>query len=214
MSLAALSRRTVLAAIVAATVAPGTANALTEEERGVLTEISSHLSAVDTMDGEFVQYNPDGQQLQGKFYIARPGKVRFQYDPPTTVQVIADGKSVLVFDKKLQTYDIWPLSQTPLRLLLDKSLDLATSEKVTRVGVAPDLIEVELQDETRFSAGTLNLIFDREGYQLRQWTVTDQQGLQTMVALYNVETGRELPPDLFKIDYNAATNAARENQNR
>jgi outer membrane lipoprotein-sorting protein len=140
--------------------------------------------------------------------------VRFQYDPPTTVQVIADGKSVLVFDKKLQTYDIWPLSQTPLRLLLDKSLDLSTSEKVTRVGVAPDLVEVELHDDTRFSAGVLNLIFERTSYELRQWTVTDQQGLQTMVALYNVETGKQLPPDLFEIDYNAATNAARENQNR
>jgi outer membrane lipoprotein-sorting protein len=211
----ALSRRTLLAAVLAtAAFAPGQASALTEEERGVLSEISTRLSAVDTMDGEFVQYNPDGQQLQGKFYIARPGKVRFQYDPPTTVQVIADGKSVLVFDKKLQTYDIWPLSQTPLRLLLDKSLDLATSEKVTRVGVAPDLVEIELQDETKFSSGTLNLIFERTNYELRQWTVTDQQGLQTMVALYNVETGKELPSDLFKIDYNAATNAARENQNR
>ena len=138
--------------------------------------------------------------------------MRFQYDPPATVSVIADGKSVLVFDKKLQTYDIWPLSQTPLRLLLDSSLDLATSDKVTRVGVAPDLVEVELQDETRFSAGTLNLIFDRATYELRQWTVTDQQGLQTMVALYNVETGNQLAADLFKIDYQAATNAAREQQ--
>lgn len=214
MGLAGLSRRAILCVGLAAAFAPGTASALTEEERGVLLEISARLSAVETMDGEFVQYNPDGQQLQGKFYIARPGRVRFQYDPPTTVQVIADGKSVLVFDKKLQTYDIWPLSQTPLRLLLDKSLDLSTTEKVTRVGVAPDLVEVELQDDTRFSAGTLNLIFERTSYELRQWTVTDQQGLQTMVALYNVETGKQLPSDLFKIDYNAATNAARENQNR
>jgi outer membrane lipoprotein-sorting protein len=215
MGLVAVTRRTLLAAMLAtAGFAPGPASALTEEERGVLLEISSRLSAVETMDGEFVQYNPDGQQLQGKFYIARPDRVRFQYDPPTTVQVIADGKSVLVFDKKLQTYDIWPLSQTPLRLLLDKSLDLSTSEKVTRVGVAPDLIEIELQDDTKFSSGTLNLIFERTSFELRQWTVTDQQGLQTMVALYNVETGKQLPSDLFKIDYNAATNAARENQNR
>ena len=209
----ALSRRTLLAAVLAtAAFAPGQASALTEEERGVLSEISTRLSAVETMDGEFVQYNPDGQQLQGKFYIARPGRVRFQYDPPTTVSVIADGESVLVFDKKLQTYDIWPLSQTPLRLLLDRNLDLANSDKVTRVGVAPDLVEIELQDETRFSAGTLNLIFDRTTYELRQWTVTDQQGLQTMVALYNVETGKALPKDLFQIDYQAATNAARENR--
>lgn len=206
--------RAILGALLAVALLPGVASALTDEERGVLAAIAARLSAVETMDGEFIQFNPNGDQLQGKFFIARPGRVRFQYDPPTTVSVIADGKSVLIFDKKLQTYDIWPLSQTPLRLLLDKNLDLATSEKVTRVGVAPDLVEVELQDETRFSAGTLNLIFDRANLDLKQWTVTDQQGLQTMVALYNVETGKQLASDLFKIDYLAATNAAREGQNR
>ncbi len=218
MSPLRLSRRTLLGAALAALL-PGaafaaasgdSAPAISDEQRAVLADISARLTTIATMDGDFVQFNPNGDQLQGKFYIARPGRVRFQYDPPTTISVIADGHSVLVFDKKLQTYDIWPLSQTPLRLLLDKSLDLATSDKVTRVGIAPDLVEVELQDETRFSAGTLNLIFDRETYELRQWTVTDQQGLQTMVALYNVETGKDLPSDLFKIDYNAATNAARE----
>ena len=212
MSLAALSRRAILAAGLAAVLLPGAAFALTEEERTVLGEISKKLSALATMNGEFVQFDPNGAQRQGQFFIARPGRVRFQYDPPTTVSVIADGKSVLVFDKKLQTYDIWPLSQTPLRLLLDSSLDLATSDRVTRVSAASDLVEVELQDETRFSAGTLNLVFDRGTNELRQWTVTDQQGLQTMVALYNVETGNNLSSDLFKIDYNAATNAAREKQ--
>ncbi|MDQ3560416.1 MAG: outer membrane lipoprotein carrier protein LolA [Pseudomonadota bacterium] len=210
MSLAALSRRAILAAGLAAVLLPGAAFALTDEERTVLGEISKKLSALATMNGEFVQFDPNGAQRQGQFFIARPGRVRFQYDPPTTVSVIADGKSVLVFDKKLQTYDIWPLSQTPLRLLLDSSLDLATSDRVTRVSAASDLVEVELQDETRFSAGTLNLVFDRGTNELRQWTVTDQQGLQTMVALYNVETGNNLSSDLFKIDYNAATNAARE----
>jgi outer membrane lipoprotein-sorting protein len=211
MRFAALRRATIGAVLCAATLAPGLAHALTGEEQAVLAQLSAKLSAVQTMDGEFIQYNPNGDQLQGKFFIARPGRVRFQYDPPTTISVIADGKSVLVFDKKLQTYDIWPLSQTPLRLLLEDNLNLATSDKVTRVGVAPDLIEVEMTDETKFSSGTLNLIFDSKNYELRQWTVTDQQGLQTMVALYNVETGKELPSNLFKIDYQAATNAAREN---
>jgi len=187
----------------------GAGFALTAEESAALAEISRAMINIQTMNGEFVQFNPDGEQLDGEFYMARPGRVRFQYDPPTTVSVIADGSSVLVFDRRLQTYDIWPLSQTPLRLLLDSNLDLATTDKVTRVGVASDLVEVELQDETRFSSGTLNLVFDRTTLELRQWTVTDQQGLQTMVALYNVETGNSLPADLFEIDYQAATNAAR-----
>ena len=214
MSLAALTRRAVLAAALAAAIVPGPAAALTEEETAMLGAISEKLSGVKTMNGEFVQFDPNGQQQQGRFFIARPGKVRFQYDPPATVSVVADGKSVLVFDKKLQTYDIWPLSQTPLRLLLDSGLDLATSDRVQSVSVAPDLVEVELEDETRFSAGTLNLVFDRSNLELRQWTVTDQQGLQTMVALYNVETGNDLASDLFRIDYAAATNAAREKDSR
>ena len=210
MSPAALSRRAVLAGALAGALLPGAAAAVTNDERTVLAEISQKLSGVATMNGEFIQYDPDGTQRQGKFYIARPGRVRFQYDPPTTISVIADGESVLVFDKKLQTYDIWPLSQTPLRLLLDSNLNLASSDRLRRVSVAPDLVEVELQDDTKFSAGTLNLVFDRKTSELRQWTVTDHQGLQTLVTLYNVETGKQLAGDLFKIDYNAATNAARE----
>lgn len=204
------TRRAVLAGALAAALLPAGASAITDEERKILAEITQKLAGVKTMNGEFVQFDPNGAQRQGKFYIARPGRVRFQYAPPTTVSVIADGKSVLVFDKKLQTYDIWPLSQTPLRLLLDSGLDLAQSTRVKRVSVAADLVEVELHDETRFSSGILNLVFDRNTYELRQWTVTDQQGLQTMVTLYNVETGNQLSGDLFKIDYAAATNAARE----
>ena len=210
MSFSAPTRRAFLCASLAAALAPRAALAATGDDRALLSEVSRKLSGVSTMNGEFVQFDPNGEQRQGKFYIARPGRVRFQYDPPATVSVIADGKSVLVFDKKLQTYDIWPLSQTPLRLLLDPNLDLSTSDRVTSVSVAPDLIEVELQDETRFSAGTLNLVFDRASSELRQWTVTDQQGLQTLVTLYNVEIGNTLAPDLFKIDYNAATTAAAE----
>ena len=212
MSLAPLTRRALVATLIAASFAPVPGYAITDEQAAVLHQISVALLEVETMNGEFVQFNPDGQQLQGRFFIARPGRVRFQYDPPATVRVIADGRSVLVFDQALQTYDIWPLSQTPLRLLLDSELDLATSEKVTAIGVADDLVEIVLEDETRFSAGTLNLIFDRQSYELRQWTVTDKQGLQTMVALYNLEIGNALDEDLFEIDYLAATNAARENQ--
>jgi outer membrane lipoprotein-sorting protein len=214
MTFLAPTRRTVLAGVLAAALLPAGASALTDQERAVLVEISQKLAGVKTMNGEFVQFDPNGAQRQGKFYIARPGRVRFQYAPPTTVSVIADGKSVLVYDKKLQTYDIWPLSQTPLRLLLDSGLDLAQSNRVKRVSVAADLVEVELHDETRFSSGILNLVFDRTSYELRQWTVTDQQGLQTMVTLYNVEIGNALSGDLFKIDYAAATNASRERQNR
>jgi outer membrane lipoprotein-sorting protein len=212
MNVAAVTRRALLATAVVAMLLPQASLALTDEEQAALSEIAQTLSGVQTMNGEFSQFDPDGSQREGQFFIARPGRVRFQYDPPATVSVIADGESVLVHDKALQTYDVWPLSQTPLRLLLDSNLNLATSDKVTSVSVASDLVEVELHDETRFSAGVLNLVFDRTTHALRQWTVTDQQGLQTLVVLYNVEVGNQLAADLFKIDYLAATNAAREQQ--
>lgn len=189
---------------------PAAAFALTAEESAVLSEISARLAATQTMNGEFIQYNPDGKQVQGKFYIARPGKVRFQYDTTNSLSIVADGKSVLVHDKRLQTYDIWPLSQTPLRLLLQSNLNLAKSDRVTSVSVEPDLVQVEMIDDTKFGGGTLTLVFDRKSAELRQWTVTDQRGVQTLVTLYNVEVGNRLAADLFKIDYNAATNASRE----
>lgn len=202
--------RAAVAAAVFLAVGAAAAQAMTPEQGAALNEISAKLRSIATMNGEFVQFNPDGQKVEGKFYIARPGKVHFEYARPSTISVTADGKSVLVHDKKLRTYDIWPLSQTPLRLLLDSNLNLATSDKVTGVGVANDLVEVILVDKTKFGGGTLTLVFDKVSTELRQWTIKDEQGLETTVALYNVEIGNQLAADLFKIDYAAATNAARE----
>jgi outer membrane lipoprotein-sorting protein len=207
----ALLRRLLLAAALSLG-ALSPALALSAEESAALTQIAQTLSGIRTMNGAFVQYDPDETERQGKFYIERPGKVRFQYDPPATVSVVSDGDQVLVYDKAMQTYDLWPLSQTPLRLLLDSNLNLATSDRVTKVTLSADIVEVELHDETRFSAGVLDLVFDRASNELRQWTVTDQQGLQTTVVLYGVEIGNQLSADLFTIDYMAATNAARERQ--
>ena len=209
MTLGQIFRRAALAAtlLVAGTVG---AAAITDAERAALGDLSKKLQSVSTMNGEFVQFNPSGDKVEGKFYIARPGKVHFQYAKPSNLSVTADGKSVLVHDKKLQTYDIWPLSQTPLRLLLDSNLDLSTSQKVRGVSVASDLIEVALLDKTKFGGGELTLVFDRKSSELRQWTVKDEQGLETTVTLYNVELGNRLPAQLFAINYTAATNAARE----
>ncbi|HEX2257392.1 MAG TPA: outer-membrane lipoprotein carrier protein LolA [Afifellaceae bacterium] len=196
--------------LVGAVFVAGAAAAMTEEERAALAAISQKFSGIGTMNGEFVQFGPSGDRTQGKFYIERPGKVRFQYDPPTTVSVIADGDSVLIHDRKLQTYDLVKLSQTPLRFLLDNRLDLTRFDKVRSVTVEPDLIQVVIVDDSRFGGGRLTLFFDKETFELRQWTVTDQQGLDTSVAIYNVETGNRLSSDLFKINYSAVTTSSRE----
>lgn len=203
-----------LAAALATTTISAGAIARTPQETSALNSIAAKLGAVRTMNGEFVQFGPNGERTDGKFYLARPGKVLFQYNPPTSLRVIADGKSVLVHDKRLQTYDIWPLSKTPLKFLLDSTLDLASSERVDSVTIEPDLIRVVVVDDSRFGGGQLTLFFDAATNELRQWTVTDEQGLETTVAIYNVEIGNELPQKMFHIDYNAVTNARREKSDR
>ena len=196
------------------TVAAAPATAWTADELDALERISKKLSSIKTMNGEFVQTGPTGGIAEGNFYLARPGKISFQYHPPTPISVTSDGKQVLVHDKKLQTYDLWPLSQTPLKFLLNKRLDLASSEQVKHVAMEEDLIQVNILDDSRFGGGVLALIFDSETLDLRQWTVTDQQGLDTTVAIFNVETGNKLDKKLFKIPYSLVTQANRERRNR
>jgi outer membrane lipoprotein-sorting protein len=188
--------------------------AWTAQEQEMLTRVSNKLSSISTMNGEFVQTGPSGGTVEGKFYLARPGKIKFQYHPPTPISVTSDGKQVLVYDKKLQTYDLWPLSQTPLKFLLTEKLDLARSERVKHIIVEPDLIQVSLLDDSRFGGGILALIFDFKTLDLKQWTVTDQQGLNTTVAIFNVETGNKLDKKLFKIPYAIVTQAQKERRQR
>jgi len=204
----------VLAAVLATTMNTTQTLARTPQETAALNAVAAKLGAVRTMNGEFVQFGPTGERSEGKFFLARPGKVLFQYNPPTTISVVADGKSVLIHDKRLQTYDIWPLSKTPLKFLLDSTLDLASSERVESVTVEPDLIRVVIVDDSKFGGGRLTLFFDAATNELRQWTVTDEQGLETTVAIYNVEVGNELSQKIFRIDYTAATNARRDNSDR
>ncbi len=214
MKITQLVRIAVLTTVLAATTSGAEAVARTPQENSALSSISAKLGAVRTMNGEFVQFGPTGDRTEGKFFLARPGKVLFQYDPPTPISVIADGKSVLVHDRRLQTYDIWPLSKTPLKFLLDSTLDLASSERVESVTIEPDLIRVVVVDDSRFGGGRLTLFFDAATNELRQWTVTDEQGLETTVAIYNVEIGNKLSKKIFRIDYNAATNARRTKNER
>ncbi|MEJ8474854.1 outer membrane lipoprotein carrier protein LolA [Roseibium algae] len=186
------------------------AKALTADETKTLSDVNAYFNSVKTMHGDFIQFGPEGGQTEGKFYISRPGKVRFYYNPPAKLDIIADGKSVSVKDRKLATQDIWPLSQTPLRFLLAADIDLQKDANVTNVIVEPDLVTVTLSDQTTFNSGILTLIFDAKDYALKQWTVTDAQGYDTSVAIYNVTTNAPTDPKLFQIDYLANT---RQNQN-
>ena len=153
------------------------------------------------MVGNFVQIGPDGRRLEGTFSIQKPGKVRFQYSPPSPIDIIADGSSVVVRDRSLETADFYPLSQTPLRYLLADRIDLLRDTDVISVSADDTFVTVVIE-ETQVMVGTnrLMIMFDAKNLQLKQWTVTDPQGLDTTVAVYNLDTAKKPDPNLFVIN--------------
>ena len=157
---------------------------------------------LQTLVGNFVQVGPDGSKTKGDFYIQKPGKVRFEYDPPTPIDIIADGSSLVVRDRKLATQDVYPLSQTPLRYLLSDRIDLLKDTNV--IAVASDDLYVTITiEEKQALIGTsrLMLMLGAKDGQLKQWTVTDPQGYDTTIAVYNLDTTKKLDPAMFKIDF-------------
>jgi outer membrane lipoprotein-sorting protein len=181
---------------------PGETLALDANQRSLVDRVSLYLSTVQTLIGDFVQVASDGGRNEGQFYIQKPGKVRFDYEPPSPIDVISDGQSVVVRNRRLATQDVIPLSQTPLRFLLSDRIDLLRDTNV--VGVyADDIFVTVVIEEKQPLIGTnrLMLMFNAKDLQLRQWTVTDPQGFDTTVAVYNLDTNKRPDPGMFKIDY-------------
>ncbi|WP_412535182.1 outer membrane lipoprotein carrier protein LolA [Mesorhizobium sp. BAC0120] len=162
-------------------------------------KIADHFSSVQTMAGEFVQFGPRGQQTGGKFYIQRPGKLRFNYDKPNSTTVVSDGRSVVIENVRLKTADLYPLSRTPLKLLLNDRIDLSAAS-VESVKEEDDLTTIRLVDRSVFGNAKITMMFDPKSYDLRQWTITDAQGKDTTVMIYNVKQDVQLDPKLFKIN--------------
>jgi outer membrane lipoprotein-sorting protein len=178
------------------------AQAFDSSQRALADRVSGYLSGVATLTGDFVQIGPDGRRTEGKFYIQKPGRVRFEYNPPSPIDVIADGQSVVVRDRKLATQDLYPLSQTPLRFLLSDRIDLLRDTHVVGVSADDTFVTVAIEEKQAL-VGThrLMIMFGAKDFQLKQWTVTDPQGFDTTVAVYNLDSSKKPDPALFKINY-------------
>jgi outer membrane lipoprotein-sorting protein len=201
-----VTRREVLGVFAAAAVAsavpfPAFAQAAAPAANSVTAQaIADHFSAVATMQGEFVQFGPRGEQTGGKFFIQRPGKLRFNYDAPSPMRVIADGRNVAIGNTKLKTWDLYPLSKTPLSLLLAQHIDLSAG-MVKGVKEESDLTTIALGNNTVFGNSTITMMFDPKTYDLRQWTITDNQGKDTSVMIFNVKTGMQFDDRVFRVPY-------------
>ncbi|MGA6977536.1 MAG: outer membrane lipoprotein carrier protein LolA [Pseudolabrys sp.] len=181
---------------------PTAPNNLSAEQRAIVDRVNGYLSGVQALSGKFIQVGPDGARTQGDFVISKPGRVRFEYDDPSPIELIADGSSVVVRDRRLATQDVYPLSQTPLRFLLADRVDLSKDTHLVAV-YADDVFVTVVAEEKSGIVGTsrLMIMFSTKDMQLKQWTVTDPQGYDTTVAVYNLDTSKRPDPAMFKIDY-------------
>jgi outer membrane lipoprotein-sorting protein len=172
----------------------------TPQQQVALANISAYFNSFALMEGDFIQIGPNGEQSEGVFFLRKPGRIRFHYNPPARLDVIADGSTVAIKDGKSGTQDMYPLSKTPLRYLLAPQIDLTSSNLVNQVREESDLIMITIVQKGAFSEGTLTLVFDKKTYELRQWQVTDAQGLNTSVAIFNTVTGKaQTDPNLYRI---------------
>jgi outer membrane lipoprotein-sorting protein len=180
----------------------GTTGAFDATQRAMIDRVNMYLMSVQTMIGDFVQVGPDGRRTEGKIYLQKPGRIRFEYNPPSPIELVSDGNSLVVRDRKLETQDLYPLSQTPLRFLLADRIDLLKETNVVSVGADDTFVSI-LIEEKQTLGGThkVLLMFSAKDMQLKQWTITDPQGFDTTVALANLDPTKKLDPAMFRIDY-------------
>jgi outer membrane lipoprotein-sorting protein len=173
--------------------------AYSDQEKADLDKISTYLNTIHSLKADFVQIGPEGGVDQGELSIQKPGQIRFEYRPPSTVLIVATGGSVYVKNGRLNTVDRYDLSDTPLGLLLNERVDLKTNKAVIGVAEQNGAIIVRARTSANRNNSNITLVFSTPGIELRQWTVRDDQGGDTTVALQSLQSGASLDPALFAV---------------
>lgn len=202
-----LSRRSALALIVAgvaalavrsapnaATVAEATLN---EEQKLALDVVEAYLNNVRSLRARFVQIAPDGGVARGSFYLRRPGRLRFEYDPPVPILIVGDGFLLHYQDKELGQINEWPIFDTPIGSLSRDEVGFGKDLVITEVTRKDGRTTVTLVRRDDPGEGTLTLYFTSNPTQLVQWRVKDAQGLITTVALEDLEVNIDISAKLF-----------------
>ena len=172
---------------------------LTEEEVALIKEIGAHNSTIRTMAGRFLQIDTQGNRIEGTFFIERPGKVRFRYNPPSREEIISVGRGFYVIDRKEETKYAYPQDKVPLRQFLESDIDLL-SANIVGIDQSDAYLSLTLQDDTPVGTVTVTLVFDKETKDLAQWVLVDPSGAELTFSLYDVQKGVEIPKSYFYID--------------
>ncbi|MPZ09031.1 MAG: outer membrane lipoprotein carrier protein LolA [Kiloniellaceae bacterium] len=172
--------------------------ALSPDDVAAINRIERYLNDIKTMRGRFVQVSSNGAYAEGDVYLDRPGRMRFEYDPPTPVLIIANGLSLLYYDKELKEATFLPLWETPLWFLIRKEVRFDDNVDIVGIEEALGTLRITLRDPDSPDGGEVTLVFSDEPLALRKWELIDPQGIQTQVSLVNLVFGVEVDPELFK----------------
>lgn len=175
----------------------GESHAETARTNVNVKQAESYLRNIGTAKARFTQTNPDGTQLNGTFYLSRPGKLRFEYDPPIKDFIVADGAFIYFYDAEMGEQTNAPIGQTLADFILRPDLRLSGDLQVTETSHAGGFDQITLVQSNDPLSGELKLGFETAPYRLSKWRITDAQGMITEVALTNLELGAELPRKLF-----------------
>lgn len=167
-----------------------------ESDEAVVKRVLGYLEGLDTLKGDFTQVAPSGAVSAGKFYLRRPGLLRFEYDEPSPLLIVATGGMVFVRDEALETTDSYPLGKTPLKFLLKKRVELKNA-RVVAVDRSVDSAAVTFASEDEETGGELSVIVRAPDIELEEWVVRDPQNGVTIVTLDNVISGEPIPNRLF-----------------
>ena len=187
----------VLSVLVWTSAAP--AYALNDAESAAVEKAESYLNGIKTLQARFLQVNPDGGTLEGDVFIARPGKMRLVYDPPTPMLMVADGVFLIYVDTEMNEVSHIDLDETPAGMLLEKSLSFTDSDvRLEDVRLGAGTVEVTTSMANDLAAGTLTLVFSDAPFELRQWRVVDAQNQEVTVTLFDAKRGVKLDSSLFR----------------
>lgn len=175
---------------------------LNAAQKQSLQKINAFLNSFQTMKSDFTQISSKGQMAQGVLLINKPGKLRFEYAAPNPMLIVSDGKWLTIKNRAKEKGDQFPLSATPLRLVVSPKIDLAAETDVIGYETKDGITSISLADRKSSMGGYIVLVFDEQRSQLQQWIIVDGKDRRTTVQLANIETGGKFDPKLFvgKID--------------
>jgi outer membrane lipoprotein-sorting protein len=191
--------RTLFAAVLSA-VALLFAAALPAQAQTGVPEIEKYFNSIKTLQSRFVQSNPNGSTIQGTLYVRRPGRMRFEYDPPSQLKIVADGFQVTMWDPTTKDFGQWPLGWTAASFLVKDPLSLSGDIRVEKLERVNGLIEATMSQTKKPQDGKVIVRFAESPLTWRGWTIIDNRGQQVSVALTGLQTGMQLADSLFKND--------------